>query len=332
MLILLVTVGCGGKESSKDKPSAPRPQIITAQNGSQMVELTRFDQGGGVGDLAWSPDGSKIAFACCQNAVRIWDVASKKQLAELQGHTKGVASLKWSPDGTRLASGGYDATVRIWDVASSTEQALLDGPTYDVRAIAWSPDGTRMAGVGGQDKVWFWDISSKTPHSVSVPDNGTCEHVAWSPDGTRIAASCYTTVYVWDANTLSQTAVMQGHAGMIWNVFWSKDGQQLASQSIDGTDRVWDAATGGEVRTLHGHTGPVETLSLSDGTRLSASIFNYNSDHKIFIINEATKKTVATLVSPTHAINSIAWSPNGTMLASGSGDGTVRLWGVPGSN
>jgi WD40 repeat protein len=65
--------------------------------------------------VAFSPDGTRLAAGCRDNTVRLFDVASRQQVAELHGHTDYVHAVAWSPDGTRLVSGSGDYTVRVWD-------------------------------------------------------------------------------------------------------------------------------------------------------------------------------------------------------------------------
>jgi WD40 repeat protein len=65
--------------------------------------------------LAFSPDGTRLATACQDNTIRLWDIATREEVAELRGHTDYVHAVAFSPDGTRLASASGDYTVRIWD-------------------------------------------------------------------------------------------------------------------------------------------------------------------------------------------------------------------------
>jgi WD40 repeat protein len=75
--------------------------------------------------LAFNPDGTRLAIACADNSIRLWDVATRQEVAELRGHTQYVHAVAWSPDGTRLVSGSGDFTVRIWDSLSVQERARL---------------------------------------------------------------------------------------------------------------------------------------------------------------------------------------------------------------
>jgi hypothetical protein len=75
--------------------------------------------------VAFSPDGTRLAAGCRDNTVRLFDVASRQEVAELRGHTDYVHAVAWSPDGTRLVSGSGDFTVRVWDSVSPQVRAGL---------------------------------------------------------------------------------------------------------------------------------------------------------------------------------------------------------------
>ena len=114
--------------------------------------------------MAWSPDGARLLSGGSDGTLRLWEAASGRELAVLEGHKGQVSSVAWSPDGARLLSGGGDGTVRLWEVASGRELAVLEGHKGPVWSVGWSPDGGLWAaGMFGLVLLWPADLQASPP-------------------------------------------------------------------------------------------------------------------------------------------------------------------------
>ena len=109
-------------------------------------------------EVAWAPDGSRLASTSSDGMVRVWDAATGACLHVLVGHIEKAVPTAWSPDGSRLASAGFDHTVRVWDPVTGACLQILTGHTSWVWDVAWSPDGSRLASAGLDGRVLVWAV------------------------------------------------------------------------------------------------------------------------------------------------------------------------------
>jgi WD40 repeat protein len=118
---------------------------------------------GRAGRVTLSPDGKTLASASVR--VRLWDAATLRPLAALEGHANGVTALAFSADGKRLASGGWDGELRVWDLGGDQPKNLgsVQGHAEAVRCLGFSPDGKTLASGGSDALVKLWDVSGDQP-------------------------------------------------------------------------------------------------------------------------------------------------------------------------
>ena len=234
----------------------------------------RANNGPSVDDVAFSPDGTRLATISI-SGVRVWDATSGQQLLEL-GDAIGTA-VAFSPDGTRLATGGDIA--EVWDAVSGQRLLALDVETSGiVEAVAFSPDGTLLA--TGGFRAGVWDAVSGQ-RLLELGHTGIVEAVAFSPDGTRLATGGYTRgsskgILFWDAASGQLLEVSLGdELDIVAAVAFSPDGTLLATGGYSAG--VWDAASGQRLLEL-GHRQLRAVAFSPDGTRLA-----YSDDNSVRI-------------------------------------------------
>ena len=238
--------------------------------------------------MAFSPDGTRIVSGSEDNTLRLWDASTGQPIgAPLQGHEDAVNSVAFSPDGTRIVSGSEDKTLRLWD--ASTGQPIgapLQGHEHGVTSVAFSPDGTRIVS-GSEDKTLrLWDASTGQP--IGAPLQGHEERVYERGLQPRR-----------HAHRLRQRGQDPAPVG--------RQHGPAHRRAAAGASRMrclaWPSAP-----TARASSPAVRTRPCACGTPARAS----PSARRCRGIEDA--------------VTSVAFSPDGTRIVSGSGDKTLRLW------
>jgi WD40 repeat protein len=291
---------------------------------SDLSKSSFTENFGGILSIAFSSDGTTLAAGTTNHEVRVWQVASGKQISSYIGHTDWVSSVDFSPDNRRIASSSNDQTIRLWNVETGEGLEIRQAHLYRVREVAFSPTDAILASGGGDEMVRLWDINTGQCITELKGHTGWIETVAFSPDGTILASgSADHTVHLWDVKTGQRLQVLQGHTDWIRAVTFDPDGNFVASGANDQTIRLWDIKTGQCLKTLQGHTSNIISVTFSvDGKILASG----SSDRTIRFWDIDKGECYKTLRVHNEAVRALVFSPDGRVLASGSIDHTLRLW------
>ncbi len=218
-------------------------QTIRIWNPVTGRNVHTLNAGGGVGasELAFSPDGMRLAVA--GSTVRIFDMNldADRGWPVVELDAGDPFSVAFSPDGKRLASVGRDRALRVWDPITSEELLHVEHKD-EFYCVKFSPDGQRLVTANMQG-VHLWDAVTGKP-TLTLRGAADHIHVVFSPDGRWLATAGWNKlVKLWDANSGEEVLTLAGHGNNVWALAFSPDGELLATGSADRTVRVWDVTS-----------------------------------------------------------------------------------------
>lgn len=311
--------------------------------------------------LAYSPDGKRLAVACQDLTICLWDTVAGREHRRLKGHQGRplhfLGGVAFSPDGKLLASVGVGEPVRLWDPTTGEEVRRLSTRPDDYSSVAFSPDGKALAAAGhSSGRIYLWDVASGQEQRVSAqcpqgncvallsPDSKTLITWGGSPAGDGPPIRLHATSTGEELRRLDASARNYSRLAL------SPDGRTLAIPSSDADMRgyhvsLWDLQAGKELRQLPGDNSTAAFLS--DGRLLTAGRVGRTPgpERLLHLWQSATGPELRSFRVPTapQGIHHLDVSPNGKIVVAGTmGDpgelglydlATGRqLWRTPVSN
>ncbi|TPX66522.1 hypothetical protein CcCBS67573_g07802 [Chytriomyces confervae] len=219
--------------------------IATMEPWRAEVEMKK--DGGTVHSVAITPDGKTIIAGLKDEIIQMWDIATRKWICTLQGHTESVTSVAITPDGKTIISGSEDNTVKVWNSETKLCDETLESEDLRVFSVATTPDSKSIVYGSECGAIMLWDI--QTEESKAIPEGHTDRvvSVAVTPDGKTIVSTSHDwTVKMWDIQTQTCNATTQGGIGKPQSVAVTPDGKTVVFGSDDHTVKIWYTQMGAE--------------------------------------------------------------------------------------
>ncbi len=297
--------------------------------------------------LSWSPSSQQFISTSGDGSALVWSVKKGQPAAILKGFQgkpiKAFDEVEWSPDGSLIATTSTKGLM-IWDAKKGELRYSTAGHLSRISAVAWSSDGSKLVSADWRGKVIVWDpVKGSEEIYLEAPD--LVSDLAWHPKKELIAVTGRAwsnekprrnigQIFVWDLTSgdIENSENTQSEARA---VAWSVGGEQLVALSNDGTlnklmvdSQIWEKIpreTEPPTTTTRGfltQTHSAEGLSLEpDGERIA-----YTWGDDVYIWNQRTGKLLTVLEGHSADVRTVAWSPDGRIIATGSLDTTIRLW------
>jgi len=281
---------------------------------------------------AFSPGGTQVLTGSWDHSGMLWNAIDGSLVRKFVGHKGWIESVAFSPTGAYVITGSVDKTAKLWDATTGECIRTFTGHTSCVLSVAFSPDGTKLLTGSLDHTAKSWDASTGECIRTLEGHESAITSVAYSPDGLQIlTGSTDKTSKLWDAATGSPIRTFGPLTRDIATVAFSPDGDLVATgtSGFGGNARLWDPIDGNCVCTLewrpsHG----VGSLALSPEGRymVTASADSYGHDKTTKLWDITTGQCIGTFKAHTSSVSSLAFSPDGTKVLTGSYDGTAKLW------
>ncbi|MEH2113429.1 serine/threonine-protein kinase [Nostoc sp.] len=308
--------------SGKDEALLGQPLKITLDKVSLINTLQAHENS--VLSVAISPDGKTIASSGDNSTIKLWNLATGKQISSLNGHFQQVNVVVISPDGKILVSASDDNTIKIWNLTTRKQIRTLMGHSDSVHALAISADSETLVTGSDDNTIKIWDLATGEQIRTLAGHTFWVRSIAISPDSVILASGSFDkTIKIWNLTKGYPIRTLEGNFQTITTVAISPDGKTLASGSRDRTIKLWDLHTGREIRTLAGHSNTITSVAFSANGKILAS---GSRDRTIKLWNPATGEEILTLTGHTNTVTSVTFSPDDKTLVSGSEDNTIKIW------
>lgn len=304
---------------------------------------------------AWpSANGTRLAAASDDGYVRVWDVATARELERFGGHSGAAASVAFVPDNLRVVSGGVDSSVREWRISATRVIAAHETATT---GVAWLANGTQFATAGEDGFVRLWDTNFNVVRTFGLPEPSAAAEpapieaeatAAEEEDKGPFPAGKLTALSVRrDLQQLTAAVMIPGGEGapatgklLTWNL---ANGELLLSIPLPVTARRIEYSADNLKLVVTGEDKTVRVLGVADGemqqeipSAENVRVARFAPDSRNLLIGGDEKTlhswryvsptAVRTLTGHGGGVYSVKFTPDGKRLASCSVDGTIRLW------
>ena len=303
--------------------------VSTGKSLKTLTQNTKFQ-----GILTFSKDGKTLACQTRDGEIELWDVDSKTLRITLGAkldfknqYDSAIHVLAFSPDSKRVVGANRKGEIWVWDVNTGGELfSFTTGHTQELGALAFSPDSSTLA-IGHHRTIQLWDTHNFTHQPIHIHPNTSLMDLVFSPDNKTL--------------TCAERFIFR---------YEKRDA--FVKETVIGKLSLWDTRTGNKVSDMpvEWHKGnlPIprgkwkttfngrqlgNVVFSPDGFRLVTALNSDNAtkDNRFTIFvweisEDPNRLSHLTLKDHTDTINALTFTPNGKMLASGSDDGTIRLW------
>ena len=332
--------------------------IWDAQSGKDIAVLEGHEDE--INSLVFDAKGDRLITTSFDKTARIWNLSDGKELAMLAGHDDFLEMAVFSPDGSEAATVTESRKARIWDASTGKLTKTIDEHLPPIHTVF---NKTQPAAAPDESQT---ENTPDAPPSILEEFDAVLESEAFTPDEGRIVTVFEDgSARVWDQRNAPANKILEGHTGQIYTVTINPDSTRAITCSVDKSIRVWDIAHGAHVQSLEDLPSGVWSVAYSsDGEKIGIGLHDnrvqIRNTTDLELIAEMKQETIGwvyavvfnrdgtqiascsgslgkvwssadgqqlfELKGHTDEVTSIDFSPDGSLIATGSSDNTARIW------
>jgi WD40 repeat protein/serine/threonine protein kinase len=323
-----------GLKTADSLPAAEARNLIHVLRANLAVWQTElrplsgiFPHDFGVGSLAFSPDGGKVATCGADNCVRFRDVSTGQPVGPVLEHPAMVRSAAFSPDGTALVTGSADDVARVWETATGKLVSDLLPHQAPLRSVRFGLEVSTIF-TGADDGLRRWDVYTGKVVMGPVKHEGAALAIVCLLAGDAAITACTDyKVRLWDLAT-GKLRVVLDHAGPVNTASASSDGRFLITCNSDNTVRLWDTRTLAPVGAPLRHPDQVIGAAYHTDGDL---VLTLCADRKVRVWDvESAEEVMSPFLLLTDNF-SVVFSPDAKSIVTGGSAEPARMWDVLGN-
>jgi WD40 repeat protein len=292
-------------------------------------------------DAAFSPDGGRLVTCSPDQTVKLWDAATGELVRTFKGHTAEVMCVAFSPDGKWLASASNDGAIKVWDtLAKSVQSPELPSNYWNTNQIdnflpfGFNLEGSLMVfnGMGtltAYDPETLQKLSAQQVHDPLNKSGGATVVLG------NLFSDGRTGGWLIDEQTpggkldvfdLIRRQFLCSVENVAWRPAFAPRRQLLATATSNQTVTVWQLPAATRKFVL---TNAIEPLAFSPDESIFASADGRHATIKRWKFEGDIARPLPDLDAQTAYVDTMAFSPDGAILAAGVDEGSIKLWSVP---
>lgn len=190
--------------------------------------------------VAFNTDGSRLAVTCADRSVRVFDLATRKAVLQIEDHADWVMDVAWSPDGSRFATASRDKTAKVFDARTGEALATFNGHGQPVFSVGFLPDGMHVVTGGRDNRLRVWTITEAKQVREIGGFGGEVFRLIVLPDGHSLATSADKQIRLHNLTNGQQVRAFAGHNEWVYSVAYHLGSKRVVSSSHDGEVRIWN--------------------------------------------------------------------------------------------